>query len=54
MTSTFTPPLDLAHNLIAEQFPEYADLPVTDFEKQGNISRYCHSRAGGNPEQKAP
>lgn len=30
---------DLAHNLIAEQFPEYADLPITDVEKQGHDNR---------------
>ena len=29
----------LAHNLIAEQFPEYADLPITDVEKQGHDNR---------------
>jgi aminoglycoside phosphotransferase (APT) family kinase protein len=33
------PTLDLAHNLIAEQFPEYADLPITDVEKQGHDNR---------------
>ncbi len=33
------PTLDLARNLIAEQFPEYADLPITDVEKQGHDNR---------------
>lgn len=30
---------DLARKLIAEQFPEYAPLPVTDVEKQGHDNR---------------
>ncbi|MCD8525438.1 MAG: phosphotransferase [Gammaproteobacteria bacterium] len=30
------PTLDLACKLIAEQFPEYADLPITDVAKQGH------------------
>lgn len=33
------PTLELAHKLIAEQFPEYADLPITDVEKQGHDNR---------------
>ena len=33
------PTLDLARNLIAEQFPEYAGLPITDVEKQGHDNR---------------
>lgn len=31
--------LELAHQLIAEQFPEYADLAVTEVEKQGHDNR---------------
>jgi aminoglycoside phosphotransferase (APT) family kinase protein len=31
--------LDLACKLIAEQFPEYAGLPITDVEKQGHDNR---------------
>jgi aminoglycoside phosphotransferase (APT) family kinase protein len=30
---------DLARKLVAEQFPEYASLPVTDVEKQGHDNR---------------
>ena len=30
---------DLAHKLIAEQFPEYAHLPITSVEKQGHDNR---------------
>jgi len=30
---------DLARNLIAEQFPEYSNLPITDVEKQGHDNR---------------
>ncbi len=33
------PTLYLARKLIAEQFPEYADLPITDVEKQGHDNR---------------
>jgi aminoglycoside phosphotransferase (APT) family kinase protein len=33
------PTLDLARKLIAEQFPEYAGLPITDVEKQGHDNR---------------
>lgn len=33
------PTLDLARNLIAEQFPEYASLPIVDVEKQGHDNR---------------
>jgi aminoglycoside phosphotransferase (APT) family kinase protein len=33
------PTLDLARNLIAEQFPEFSDLPITDVEKQGHDNR---------------
>ena len=39
MTTESTPTLDLARKLIAEQFPEYARLPVTDVEKQGHDNR---------------
>lgn len=31
--------LDLARKLIAEQFPDYAHLPITEVEKQGNDNR---------------
>lgn len=31
--------LDLARKLIAEQFPEYASLPIVDVEKQGHDNR---------------
>ncbi|MCX7114309.1 MAG: aminoglycoside phosphotransferase family protein [Gammaproteobacteria bacterium] len=30
---------DLAHQLIAEQFPEYAHLPITSVEQQGHDNR---------------
>jgi aminoglycoside phosphotransferase (APT) family kinase protein len=33
------PTLDLARKLIAEQFPEYASLPIVDVEKQGHDNR---------------
>ncbi len=33
------PSFDLAYKLIAEQFPEYANLPITDVEKQGHDNR---------------
>lgn len=33
------PTLDLARKLIAEQFPEFSDLPITDVEKQGHDNR---------------
>lgn len=33
------PTLNLARKLIEEQFPEYADLPITDVEKQGHDNR---------------
>ena len=33
------PTLDLACKLIAEQFPEYSNLPITDVEKQGHDNR---------------
>lgn len=39
MTTTFMPTLDLARKLIAEQFPEYARLPVINVEKQGHDNR---------------
>ncbi|MBM4210979.1 MAG: aminoglycoside phosphotransferase family protein [Gammaproteobacteria bacterium] len=39
MTTTFMPTLDLARKLIAEQFPEYARLPIVDVEKQGHDNR---------------
>ena len=35
-TFTFIPTVDLAGKLIAEQFPEFSDLPITDVEKQGH------------------
>ncbi|MBS0185896.1 MAG: hypothetical protein JSS34_06095 [Proteobacteria bacterium] len=31
--------LDLTHNLLAEQFPEYASLTITDVEKQRHDNR---------------
>lgn len=31
--------IDLARNLIEEQFPEYASLPIVDVEKQGHDNR---------------
>ena len=31
--------LDLGRKLIAEQFPEYAHLPITSVEKQGHDNR---------------
>lgn len=33
------PTLDLARKIIAEQFPEYASLPIVDVEKQGHDNR---------------
>lgn len=39
MATTFILSPDLARKLIAEQFPEYADLPITDVEKQGHDNR---------------
>ena len=33
------PTLDLARKLISQQFPEYADLPITDVDKQGHDNR---------------
>jgi aminoglycoside phosphotransferase (APT) family kinase protein len=39
MTTTFIPTLDLARKLIAAQFPEYSNLPITDVEKQGHDNR---------------
>jgi len=33
------PTLDLARKLIAEQFPEYSNLPIVDVEKQGHDNR---------------
>ena len=39
MTTESTPSLDLARKLIAEQFPEYASLPIVDVEKQGHDNR---------------
>jgi aminoglycoside phosphotransferase (APT) family kinase protein len=33
------PTLHLARGLIAEQFPEFSDLPITDVEKQGHDNR---------------
>jgi hypothetical protein len=40
------PTLDLARKLIAEQFPEYASLPITDVEKQGHDNRDPTAVAG--------
>ncbi len=37
--SQFIPTPNLARKLIAKQFPEYADLPITDVEKQGHDNR---------------
>lgn len=31
-----TPTTDLAHKLIAEQFPEYVHLPITEIKRQGH------------------
>ena len=31
--------IDLAHKLIADQFPEYSSLPIVDVEKQGHDNR---------------
>jgi aminoglycoside phosphotransferase (APT) family kinase protein len=39
MTTESTPTPDLARKLIAEQFPEFSDLPITDVEKQGHDNR---------------
>ncbi|NBO24421.1 MAG: aminoglycoside phosphotransferase family protein [Chlamydiae bacterium] len=39
MTTESTPTLDLARKLIAEQFPEYANLTIVDVEKQGHDNR---------------
>lgn len=39
MTTESIPTLDLARKLIAEQFPEYANLPMVDVEKQGHDNR---------------
>jgi aminoglycoside phosphotransferase (APT) family kinase protein len=39
MTTPLIPTLNLARKLIAEQFPEYAHLPVTSVEKQGHDNR---------------
>ncbi len=39
MTTESTPTPDLAHKLIAEQFPEYASLLIVDVEKQGHDNR---------------
>lgn len=45
------PTIDLARKLIADQFPEYSSLTIVDVEKQGHISRYCHSRIRGNDKE---
>lgn len=39
MTRDSTPTLDLARKLIAEQFPEYSNLQITDIEQQGHDNR---------------
>jgi aminoglycoside phosphotransferase (APT) family kinase protein len=39
MIINIIPTINIAHELIAEQFPEYADLPITDVEKQGHDNR---------------
>jgi aminoglycoside phosphotransferase (APT) family kinase protein len=39
MTPQLTPMIDLARKLIAEQFPQYAGLPIVDVEKQGHDNR---------------
>ena len=36
---TVIPTIDLARKIIAEQFPEYSDLQITDVEKQGHDNR---------------
>lgn len=36
---SFIPTLDLAHKLIAKQFPEYNNLQITEVEKQGHDNR---------------
>lgn len=39
MTATVILTPDLAYKLIAEQFPEFSNLPITDVEKQGHDNR---------------
>ena len=39
MATTIILSPDLARKLIAEQFPEYASLPIVDVEKQGHDNR---------------
>jgi hypothetical protein len=51
INKSMMPTLVHGPKLIAEQFPEYSHLQITDVAKQGDISHYCHSRVGGNPEQ---
>lgn len=44
--SQFMPTLDLAYKVIAEQFPEYSHLLITDVEKQGHDN--CTYRLGND------
>lgn len=39
ITKRFIPTVELAHQLITEQFPEYAHLPISEVEKQGHDNR---------------
>lgn len=39
MIETFSPSLELARTLVAKQFPQYADLPILDVQKQGHDNR---------------
>jgi aminoglycoside phosphotransferase (APT) family kinase protein len=39
MATTIILSPDLARKLVAEQFPEFSDLPITDVEKQGHDNR---------------
>lgn len=36
MTTESIPNIDLARKLIAEQFPEFSDLPIMTIERQGH------------------
>lgn len=42
-TQTFDITLELAHKLIAGQFPEFAHLPIMSVEKQGHDNRTYQS-----------
>ena len=39
INKSIMPTLDQLSKLISRQFPEYADLPITDVEKQGHDNR---------------